>query len=63
MKNRTDPRDEIITLLEKTNAEKAAEIERLLRSVSEKNARIKELEERKIIREILRENIMEDLHK
>lgn len=63
MKNQTESRDELISLLEKINAEKAAEIERLHRSVSEKNARVKELEERKILREILRKNTMKDLRK
>lgn len=63
MKKQADPRDELISLLEKAKAEKAAEIERLRQSVAEKNARIKELEERKIIRETLRGNMMKDLHK
>lgn len=63
MKKQADPRDELISLLEKAKAEKAAEIERLRQSIAEKNARIKELEERKIIREILRGNMMKDLHK
>ena len=63
MKGVEETQDEMIARLRARSAEQDAEIERLLKSISEKTARIEELEKKKRIYEILRENAMKNLHK
>ena len=63
MKKAEETREEIIARLSAQSAEKDAEIERLLKSISEKTARIEELETKKKNLEDLRKNTLKKLRK
>lgn len=63
MKSAKETPEEIIARLSAQSAEKDAEIERLLKSISEKTARIEELETKKKNLEDLRKNTLKKLRK